>query len=85
MHGQFWALIGQWLKYKIGGGGSPSISGPLRDLADISRCVIDVHWAPDLSMVKFLGPGSQIRQDPAYFNHWPSENGENGLVPLEDQ
>ena len=20
--------------------------------------------------VKFLGPGSQIRQDPGYFNHW---------------
>ena len=56
----------QWLKYKIGGGGSQSISWPLRDLADISRCIVDVNWAPDLSIVKFLGPGSQIRQDLAF-------------------
>ena len=26
--------------------------------------------APNLSIVRFLSPGSQIRQDPAYFNHW---------------
>ena len=51
----------QSLKYKIGGGGSLSISGPLRDPADISRCIVDVIWAPDLSIVKFLGSGSQIR------------------------
>ena len=60
----------QWLKYKIGGGGSLSISGPLRDPADISQCIVDVNWVPDLSIVKFLGPGLQIRQDPAYVNHW---------------
>ena len=59
----------QWLTFEIGGGGFLSISGPLRDPADISWCIIDVNWAPDLSIVKFLGPGSQIRQDPAYFNH----------------
>ena len=61
----------QWLKYKIRGGGSVLISGPLRDPADISRCIVDVNWAPDLSIVKFLGPGTQIRQDPSYFNQWP--------------
>ena len=60
---------GQWLKYKIGGGGSLLISGPLRDPADIFRCIVDANWASDLSTVKFLGPGSQIWQDPAYFNH----------------
>jgi len=60
--------------YKIEGGGSLSISGLLRDPADISRCIVDVNWAPDLSIVKFLGPGSQIRQDPAYFNHWVQNN-----------
>ena len=66
---QGWQDFSQWLKYKIGGGGSLSISGPQRDPADIFRCIVDVNWAPDLSIVKFMGPGSQIRQDPAYFNH----------------
>ena len=58
----------QRLKYKIGGGGSLSISGPLRDPADISRCIVDVNWAPDLSIVKFLGHGSQIRL--TLLDHW---------------
>ena len=44
----------QWSKYKIGGGGSLSISGPLRDPADISRCIVEVSWAPDLSIAKLL-------------------------------
>jgi len=66
---------GSWLKYKIRGGGSLSISEPLRDPADISRCIVNVNWAPDLSIAKFLGPGSQIRQDPAYFNHWVTVEG----------
>ena len=63
--------LSRWLKYKISGGGSLSISGPLTDPADISRRIVDE--APDLSVVKFLGPEwaeSQIRQDPAYFDHW---------------
>ena len=59
----------QWLKYKIGGGGSLSISEYLRDPADISRCIVDVNWAPDISIAKYLGPGSQIRQDSAHCNH----------------
>jgi len=65
----YYCYCHQWLKYKIEEGGSLSISGPLRDTADISRCIVDDIWAPDLSIVKYLGPGSQIRQDPAYFNH----------------
>ena len=70
----------QWLKYKIGGGGSLSISGPLRDPADISRCIVDANWAPDLSTVKFLGPGSLIRQVPAYFNHWLASTGTKNML-----
>jgi len=53
--------------------GPPAAGGVgvlLSDTADISRCIVDVYWASDLSIVKFLGHGSQIRQDPAYFNHW---------------
>ena len=34
----------------------------LRDPADISRCIVDVNWAPDLSIVTFMGPGSHIRK-----------------------
>ena len=52
--------------------GPPAAGGVgvlLSDTADISRCIVDVYWASDLSIVKFLGHGSQIRQDPAYFNH----------------
>jgi len=46
----------QWLKYKIGGGGSLSISGPLRDPADISRCIVDVNWVSDLYSTIFGPP-----------------------------
>ena len=59
----------QWVKHKTGEGGSLSISGPLRDPADISRCIVDVYWAPGSLDNKILGPGLQIWQDPAYFNH----------------
>ena len=68
---KFSVLYGSpWLKYTIGGSGSLSISGPLRDPADVnacivdvnwvrlmSPCIVDVNWAPDLLIIKFLGPG----------------------------
>ena len=41
------------------------------------------NWAPDLSIVKFLGPGSQIQQDPAYFHHWGQAMPTHDLDPLD--
>ena len=41
----FHCLI-QWLNYKIGGGGSLSILGPLRDPADISRGIVECKCPP---------------------------------------